>query len=597
MNWDAAFLLAGIILIKMVSGSAMGLFGPMLPTLANNCNVDVASAAWIFSARSFAIFVGGNLPNLLPKSIGPLVILMLTGILQLTTLFLIPEIHHLALLIFAVFCIGCVIGIIDVGGQILILKYFKRDSPQLIQLFHFVFNVGAILGNTIVAAYIEPSKEAPCFEEDSQKILEHLNSTIIGQNGRIPEDSLNGTSKERALSVGIDAITSSGTEKEARGFVANDFSMAFHIPAYITILPVILLFILQSLKIIERLNKKQKEKQAPAAEEYENGSLQGQHGTVEGSRLEEIEEDEEEPKEDFHRIKYFILLLNITLFCNTSTQQVVEAYIYEYSRCSPDVSISSEAAATIVTILWVTATISRGTGIIISQIASPKKYILFDYFLVLSALGMLVIRPLITHLYLIVAVIAFSYGIATLYANIIIYTVSVFNVENGYMWVFYIGAQLLPTFNPVLCGQWMQYDKTGFIYFNLTMMVISMFVIPFLFRTGDQLIVEKQNAIESAAQNETDADCCSIDSSKFPTNNPTNIDLTLKKLNLPTPNGSLLDGRSPRVHMHAQLQRLTEVERVVRVSTSVNSIALSIKSATGTYTSGLTEDKFSQLDF
>lgn len=597
MNWDAAFLLAGIILIKMVSGSAMGLFGPMLPTLANNCNVDVASAAWIFSARSFAIFVGGNLPNLLPKSIGPLVILMLTGILQLTTLFLIPEIHHLALLIFAVFCIGCVIGIIDVGGQILILKYFKRDSPQLIQLFHFVFNVGAILGNTIVAAYIEPSKEAPCFEENSQKILEHLNSTIIGQNGRIPEDSLNGTSKERALSVGIDAITSSGTEKEARGFVANDFSMAFHIPAYITILPVILLFILQSLKIIERLNKKQKEKQAPAAEQYENGSLQGQHGTVEGSRLEEIEEDEEEPKEDFHRIKYFILLLNITLFCNTSTQQVVEAYIYEYSRCSPDVSISSEAAATIVTILWVTATISRGTGIIISQIASPKKYILFDYFLVLSALGMLVIRPLITHLYLIVAVIAFSYGIATLYANIIIYTVSVFNVENGYMWVFYIGAQLLPTFNPVLCGQWMQYDKTGFIYFNLTMMVISMFVIPFLFRTGDQLIVEKQNAIESAAQNETDADCCSIDSSKFPTNNPTNIDLTLKKLNLPTPNGSLLDGRSPRVHMHAQLQRLTEVERVVRVSTSVNSIALSIKSATGTYTSGLTEDKFSQLDF
>ena len=90
---------------------------------------------------------------------------MLTGLLQLTTLFLIPEIHHLALLIFAVFCIGCVIGVIDVGGQgspnvdstnthgslfgkdrlfgeplqgqILILKYFKRDSPQLIQLFHF----------------------------------------------------------------------------------------------------------------------------------------------------------------------------------------------------------------------------------------------------------------------------------------------------------------------------------------------------------------------------------------------------------------------------------------------------------------------------
>ena len=34
-----------------------------------------------------------------------------------------------------------------------------------------------------------------------------------------------------------------------------------------------------------------------------------------------------------------------------------------------------------------------------------------------------------------------------------------------------------------------------------------------------------------------------------------------------------------------------------KLNESVNSIALSIKSATGTYTSGLTEDKFSQLDF
>ena len=128
--------------------------------------------------------------------------------------------------------------------------------------------------------------------------------------------------------------------------------MAFHIPAYITILPVILLFLLQSSKIIERLNKKQKKKQvpeqtpeqtpeqaqeqAPAAEKHESDSLKAQLGTVEGPRLENLDElDEEEPKEEFQRIKYFIFLLNITLFCNTSTQQVVEAYIYEYSRCSP----------------------------------------------------------------------------------------------------------------------------------------------------------------------------------------------------------------------------------------------------------------------
>ena len=69
------------------------------------------------------------------------------------------------------------------------------------------------MGNTIVAAYIEPSKEAPCFEEDA----EGRNITINGENDIIPEDSLNGTIKARALSVGIEAVTSTGIEREARG--------------------------------------------------------------------------------------------------------------------------------------------------------------------------------------------------------------------------------------------------------------------------------------------------------------------------------------------------------------------------------------------
>ena len=80
-----------------------------------------------------------------------------------------------------------------------------------------VFNVGAILGNTIVAAYIEPSKEAPCFEEDTEQTVLYQNSTISGENDIIPADSLNGTSKARALSVGIEAVTSSGNQREARG--------------------------------------------------------------------------------------------------------------------------------------------------------------------------------------------------------------------------------------------------------------------------------------------------------------------------------------------------------------------------------------------
>ena len=100
-----------------------------------------------------------------------------------------------------------------------------------------------------MAAYIEPSKEAPCFEEATE--VQFVNDTITGKSSVLLEDSSNATGKARALSVGIDAVTATGNEKEARGFVADDFSMAFHVPAYITIFPVIILFLLQSMKIIE----------------------------------------------------------------------------------------------------------------------------------------------------------------------------------------------------------------------------------------------------------------------------------------------------------------------------------------------------------
>ena len=204
-----------------------------------------------------------------------------------------------------------------------------------------MFNVGAILGNTIVAAYIEPSKEAPCFTEDVATTSGAINETFIGKNGLIGEGGRNTTigSKARALSVGIDAIgTAAGIEKESRGFVADDFTMAFHIPAYITILPVILLFLLQSSRIIEKLTKKQKKNSEKKRDIQKTNEDQapGSSGLQEEEIGAQVDGDEEEePKEDFHRIKFFILLLNISLFCNTSTQQVVEAYIYEYSRCSP----------------------------------------------------------------------------------------------------------------------------------------------------------------------------------------------------------------------------------------------------------------------
>ena len=135
--------------------------------------------------------------------------------------------------------------------------------------------------------------------------------------------------------------------------------------------------------------------------------LKKEQTEVQTDNVEEDDVNNERPK--WSEVRLFIVILTVALFCNTSSQQVVEAYIYEYSRCSKTIALDSESAATVVNIFWVTSTIARGTAIIISRITSPKTYIIFDYILAIGALGMLLITPLISHVYLVVAVIAFGF--------------------------------------------------------------------------------------------------------------------------------------------------------------------------------------------
>ena len=67
MRKNDVALLVGVILIKIATGMAMGLFGPMLPSLAKSTNVTIAQAGWLFATRSFAIFTGGCVTGLFER--------------------------------------------------------------------------------------------------------------------------------------------------------------------------------------------------------------------------------------------------------------------------------------------------------------------------------------------------------------------------------------------------------------------------------------------------------------------------------------------------------------------------------------------------
>ena len=122
---------------------------------------------------------------------------------------------------------------------------------------------------------------------------------------------------KRGLSAGIGA----GEELTA----SDNFKLVFQIPAYLTLIPIILLSILFVTKTFERVKKQHRIGKNEKKKENNNKRQNEQE--------EEEDEEEEGEKEDFEVVKCFLLLLVIVLFCNTATQQVVEAYIYEYARC------------------------------------------------------------------------------------------------------------------------------------------------------------------------------------------------------------------------------------------------------------------------
>ena len=48
-----------------------------------------------------------------------------------------------------------------------------------------------------------------------------------------------------------------------------------------------------------------------------------------------------------------------------------------------------------------------------------------------------------------------------------IYGASIFRIEKSHMWILYVGYQLLPIISPIICGNWMEVNLDGFVYFNL----------------------------------------------------------------------------------------------------------------------------------
>ncbi|MDI7275681.1 MAG: MFS transporter [Anaerolineae bacterium] len=125
--------------------------GPTLPGLAEHTRASLSQASYLFTARSLGYLVGsfrgGRLYDRLPGH--PLMALSLLA--MAATAALVPVMPLLWLLSIALFALGVGEGILDVGGNTLLVWIHGRELGPFMSGLHFFFGLGAFLSPVIIA--------------------------------------------------------------------------------------------------------------------------------------------------------------------------------------------------------------------------------------------------------------------------------------------------------------------------------------------------------------------------------------------------------------------------------------------------------------
>lgn len=135
----------------LLLGMAISAIGPSLPWLAERTGSDVGSIGFLFTASSLGYMLGslggGNgydrLPGhrLLPVSI----------VFTAAGLIFVPYLNSLPALTPLMFCLGLSQGVLDVGGNLLLVWVHKARSAPFLNGLHFSFGLGAMLIPIVVS--------------------------------------------------------------------------------------------------------------------------------------------------------------------------------------------------------------------------------------------------------------------------------------------------------------------------------------------------------------------------------------------------------------------------------------------------------------
>lgn len=165
-------------------GMSVAILGPTFQDLATNVNRNISSLSLIFVGRAFGFLSGSVIGGVLLDIMNHFLLL---GVSMLTTtvgLYLVPFCKKAVLLIVMMSVFGVSAGVLDTGGNVLILALWgDRGAPHM-QALHFSFALGAFLapllaklalGTTVSAEnHTEPDSTHSALNQSSEADLESL---------------------------------------------------------------------------------------------------------------------------------------------------------------------------------------------------------------------------------------------------------------------------------------------------------------------------------------------------------------------------------------------------------------------------------------
>lgn len=131
-------------------GLGLAAFGPTLPGLAAQTGSDLSQISYIFTANSlgyvFGALLGGRLYDRVPGQ----PVLAATLVSMAVLLVAVPLSPSLWLLVLVLLLVGVGMGVLDVGGNTLIMWLFGRDVGPYMNALHFSFGLGAFLSPLLI---------------------------------------------------------------------------------------------------------------------------------------------------------------------------------------------------------------------------------------------------------------------------------------------------------------------------------------------------------------------------------------------------------------------------------------------------------------